>query len=128
MTSQTLTDTQRLAEDIITAIETHAEELDSGASTALKSQLRAGERWPAAGLLLHLVGRRVRSTLATYAEAEGALDAERADDVEPRAQRDAQALALYTQLKKVKGAIESLFGQRVVRRFQLPAELPRRLR
>jgi hypothetical protein len=77
MTSQTPADTRRLAEDIVTAIDTHADELDAGA--ALKSELRAGERWPSAALLLRLAGRRVQR----------ALDAARADDVEPRAQRDA---------------------------------------
>ncbi len=125
MTSQTLTDTQRLAEDIVTAIDTHADELDAGANVALKSELRAGERWPSAALLLRLAGRRVQRALAAYADAEGSLDAERADDVEPRAQRDAHALALYTQLKKVKGAVDSLFGPSMVRKLQLPAELPR---
>lgn len=125
MPSQTLTDTQRLAEDVTTAIETHADELDAGSRAALKSELRAGEHWPAAGLLVRLAGRRVARTIAAYAAAEGALDAERADDVEPRAQRDAHALDLYTQMKKVKGAVDSLFGAQMVRKLQLPAELPR---
>ena len=125
MTSQTLTDTQKLAEDIMTAIETHADEIDLGAGAALRSELQAGERWPASGLLLRLAGRRVHRTLGAYATAERALDAERADDIEPRAQRDKHALALYTQLKKVKGAVESLFGPSMVRKLQLPAELPR---
>lgn len=125
MTSQTLTEIQRLAEDIITAIETHADEVDAAAHAALKSDLRAGERWPSAALLLRLAGRRVQRTLAAYAAAEAALDAERADDVEPRAQRDATALELYTHLKKVKDAVESLFGAKIVRKFQFPNELPR---
>ena len=66
MPSQTLTDTQRLAEDIITAIETHADELDAGSRAALKSELRAGDHWPSAGLLLRLAGRRVVRTLAAW--------------------------------------------------------------
>jgi hypothetical protein len=125
MTSQLLTDTQKLAEDIVTAIEAHAEEVDAGANAALKSELRQGERAPAAGLLLRLAGRRVHRTITAYAAAEAELDAERADDVEPRAQRDAHAAALYAEMKKVKGAVESLFGPSVVRSFQLPADLPR---
>lgn len=125
MPSQTLTDTQRLAEDITTAIETHADELDAGSRAALKSELRAGEHWPSAALLLRLAGRRVVRTLAAYAAAESALDAERADDIEPRARRDAHAVELYAQMKKVKGAVDSLFGAQMVRRLQLPAELPR---
>lgn len=125
MTSQLLTDTQKLAEDIVTAIEAHADEVDAGTTTALKSELRPGERFPSAGLLLRLAGRRVHRTLTAYAAAEGALDAERADDVEPRTDRDTHALSLYTELKKVKGAIETLFGPSAIRKFQLPPELPR---
>ena len=125
MTSQVLADTQKLAEDVVTAIDAHAAALDAGASAKLASDLRHNERWPAVALLLQLAGRRVQRTLAAYAAAEAALDVERADDAEPRAERDAQALALYGQLKKVKGTVESLFGAPTVGKLQFPAALPR---
>lgn len=125
MPSQVLTVTQKLAEDIVIAIETHAGDIDSAAAARLRPELRGGERWPSLGLLLLLAGRRVKRCLAAYADAEAALDAERADDVAPRAERDAQAQALFAQLRKVKSAVDSLYGAATVRALQLPAELPR---
>ncbi|MFO0644724.1 MAG: hypothetical protein U0326_00645 [Polyangiales bacterium] len=125
MPSQVLTDTQKLAEDIVTAIDAHTAELDASASARLAADLHHGEKWPSVALLLALTSRRVKRTLGAHVDAERALDAERADDVEPRAERDKQALAVYAQLKKIKGAVESLFGDSVVRKLQLPAELPR---
>lgn len=125
MTSQVLIDTQKLAEDIVTAVDAHTTDLDAGAEARLKSDLRHGEKWPSLTPLLGLVSRRIQRTLGVYIATERALDAERADDAEPRAERDKQAAAVYTQLKTIRGAVEALFGDSLVRKLSLPAELPR---
>ncbi len=125
MPSQTLTDTQKLAEDIVTAIDAHAPSVDSAAADVLRAELRHGETWPSLALMLGLACRRVRTTLDGYVAAERALDAKHADDVEPRADRDRYAADLSAQLKKIKGAVEALFGDTTVRALQFPAEIPR---
>jgi hypothetical protein len=125
MTAQVLIDTQKLAEDIVTAVDAHTADLDAGAEARLKSDLRHGEKWPSLAPLLGLMSRRIQRTLGAYIDAERALDTERADDAEPRADRDKYAAEVYAQLKTIRGAVAGLFGESIVRKLSLPAELPR---
>lgn len=125
MPSQTLIDTRRLADDIVAALDAHAADLDAAAESRLRRDLRQGERWPGVAALLGVTARRVRRTLEAYVAAEAALEAERADDIAPRAARDAEAQAVYQQLRKLKGAVDALYDEATVRRLRLPAELPR---
>lgn len=125
MASQTLTDTEKLADDIVAAIDAHTASIDSAAKERMSAELRHGEEWPSLALLLGLTSRRVSKTLKAYVAAEKALDAERADDVQPRADRDRYAAALAAQLKMIKGVVEMVFGDTTARAFQIPGEIPR---
>jgi len=121
MPSKVVTDAQKLAEGVLSAVETHGEAVSVGVQAKTAKLGAAVDVSP----LLGYLATAVRHHLSTLLTADNAHQAELSDDDAPRAARDAAAAQLQQALVSLKRTTLSLFGEGTVTALSFPAEIPK---
>ena len=121
MPSKVVTDAQKVAEGVLSAMETHGAVVTAGVRAKTAT---LGPAVDAAPLLAYL-GAAVRHRLAALLTADNAHQAELSDDDAPRAARDEAASQLGQSLVTLKRTTASLFGEAAVSALSFPSELPK---
>jgi hypothetical protein len=118
MASKMVLDRERSALQVAQAAETHAQ------AVAEKLKAVLGEGAPDAAAIRAL-GAVVRRDAAALVAADAAHEAELADDVAPRAARDAAVEAVYRLLGEVRASTAVAFGEAVATELGFAGTTPR---
>lgn len=120
MPSKVVTDAQKVAEGVLSAMETHGAVVTAGVRAKTAKLGTAVDVSP----LLAYLGEAVRHRLAALLTADNAHQAELSDDDAPRAARDEAASQLNRALVDLKRTTASLFGDATVTALSFPADIP----
>ena len=125
MAEKQITDRQKSAEAVHTAAETHGAAAGDAFAKRYKHFLQKGETMPDIGLAMRLVARSLEEDAKALAAAGLAHEAELRDDVQPRKDRDAAALALRNRTIEIRSALEGVYGVATATAAGFAGETPR---
>ena len=115
MPSKQVTDRQKSAEAVIAVGETHADAVAPALAAQLQPHLGEDETLPDLGLLMRLLARALQSSRTALVTADQTHEAELADDVPARQDRDARAQTLFSRMVELREVLQGLYGADVVR-------------
>lgn len=123
MPSKQVIDRQKSAEAVIAVGEIHAAAVAPALAAELQPHLGEGETLPDLGLLMRLMARMLQATRTDLVTADEAHEAELADDIPARQDRDTRAQTLFSRMVELREVLQGLYGADLVRAV-MPAPTP----
>src|SRR5579864_9332098 len=115
MASKLITDREKSAKAVAQAGETNAAAIGDSFAKRYAPHLQKGEKMPDVATAIRLVMRGLLADAQAMVAADDAHEAELADDVEPRDNREAATAELRARLITFRGAISGGYGPKAER-------------
>ena len=125
METKMVRDRTHRAEQVAQAAQGHHERVGSKLAQRCQPLLREGEVMPDWGLVVRLIGRGLLQSSSLLLDADRSHQAELADDLSPREDREEAAESVYDRLTSIRKLAESVFGQAAVLALGYQGATPR---
>jgi hypothetical protein len=124
MATKGATDREKSTRAVVTAAETHANEIAAGMNRVLEPYLAKGETMPDTALLARLMGRWLDAEGKANLAADVAHEKELADDAAPREQREQANAKVRQTLIDLRAGVDATYGPAGLKKLGLDQAVP----